>query len=228
VNRSVSPPGWPCSATPVTGMPRGRGALGRWLPELIALDAAVAPPDPALVKTCHRDLNTENVLRAADGRIIVMDGENSGPARAGTGRDHLRPRRGRNTAGCPGRVRRLPTGRRTSTAEQDCRLRHGGRRAGPPPAVLQSARPRPRRVPGEQSPLPQTARPHAPPAAHHVPHRLPSRPPRSIGTPAADGTLVPSVINGSPDRTDGRQDLRTRATEPAVRQAPPAARHARR
>jgi len=75
VNRSVSPPGWPCSATPVTGMPRGRGALGRWLPELIALDAAVAPPDPALVKTCHRDLNTENVLRAADGGIIVMDGE---------------------------------------------------------------------------------------------------------------------------------------------------------
>jgi len=56
------------------------GALGRWLPELIALDAAVAPPDPALVKTCHRDLNTENVLRAADGGIIVMDWENSGPA----------------------------------------------------------------------------------------------------------------------------------------------------
>jgi Ser/Thr protein kinase RdoA (MazF antagonist) len=54
--------------------------LGRRLPDLIALDAMVAPPDLALVKTCHRDLNTENVLRAADGGVIVLDWENSGPA----------------------------------------------------------------------------------------------------------------------------------------------------
>jgi aminoglycoside phosphotransferase (APT) family kinase protein len=56
------------------------GALGRRLPELTALDAVVVPPDPALMRTCHRDLNTENVLRAAGGGVIVLDWENSGPA----------------------------------------------------------------------------------------------------------------------------------------------------
>jgi aminoglycoside phosphotransferase (APT) family kinase protein len=54
--------------------------LGRYLPELMALDAAVAAPDPALMRICHRDLNTENVRRAAGGGVIVLDWENSGPA----------------------------------------------------------------------------------------------------------------------------------------------------
>ena len=56
------------------------GALGRWLPELIALDAAVVPPDPARMITCHRDLNIENVLYAAAGGVVVLDWENCGPA----------------------------------------------------------------------------------------------------------------------------------------------------
>jgi Ser/Thr protein kinase RdoA (MazF antagonist) len=56
------------------------GALHRWLPELIALDSAVARPAPGLAITCHRDLNLENVLYAAPGGIMVLDWENSGPA----------------------------------------------------------------------------------------------------------------------------------------------------
>ena len=56
------------------------GALDRWLPELIALDTAVVPPDPALMTTCHRDLNLENVLYAASGGVAVLDWENCGPA----------------------------------------------------------------------------------------------------------------------------------------------------
>jgi aminoglycoside phosphotransferase (APT) family kinase protein len=56
------------------------GALGRRLPGLIAVDAAVAPPEPGLLRTCHRDLNTENILRAVSGGVTVLDWENSGPA----------------------------------------------------------------------------------------------------------------------------------------------------
>lgn len=40
----------------------------------------MAPPEPGLLRTCHRDLNTENVLRAASGGVIVFDWENSGTA----------------------------------------------------------------------------------------------------------------------------------------------------
>ena len=79
-----APAGEPAWRALLADARRGRApwaaALGRWLPELIALDAAVAPPDPAPMRTCHRDLNTENVLRAAGGGVIVVDWENSGPA----------------------------------------------------------------------------------------------------------------------------------------------------
>ncbi|TMR93447.1 phosphotransferase enzyme family protein [Nonomuraea basaltis] len=56
-------------------------ALERALPGLIALDALVVPPDPGSVTTCHCDVNVENVRRAADGGVIVLDWENCGPAR---------------------------------------------------------------------------------------------------------------------------------------------------
>ncbi len=55
-------------------------ALDRWLPELIALDSVITPPDPALVRTCHRDLNIENVRRLVNGTYVVLDWENSGAA----------------------------------------------------------------------------------------------------------------------------------------------------
>lgn len=58
-------------------------ALARWLPELIALDATVTPPVRSMVRTCHRDLNIENVRRSAGGGIVVLDWENSGPAQPG-------------------------------------------------------------------------------------------------------------------------------------------------
>lgn len=56
-------------------------ALDRWLPELIALDNALSPPEPARTRTCHRDLNIENMRRSADGGVVVLDWENCGPAR---------------------------------------------------------------------------------------------------------------------------------------------------
>jgi Ser/Thr protein kinase RdoA (MazF antagonist) len=54
--------------------------LGRWLPELITLDEAVSPPDPARTRTCHRDLNIENIRCSADSGVVVLDWENCGPA----------------------------------------------------------------------------------------------------------------------------------------------------
>jgi aminoglycoside phosphotransferase (APT) family kinase protein len=56
-------------------------ALERALPDLIALDALVIPPGLEPLTTCHRDVNVENVLRAADGGVVVLDWENAGPAR---------------------------------------------------------------------------------------------------------------------------------------------------
>jgi Ser/Thr protein kinase RdoA (MazF antagonist) len=55
------------------------GPLRDRLPDLVALDAVVRPPEPARVTTCHLDLNRENVRRASDGGIVVLDWENSGP-----------------------------------------------------------------------------------------------------------------------------------------------------
>jgi len=55
-------------------------ALARWLPELITLDGAVGPPDPARTRTCHRDLNIENIRCSADSGVVVLDWENCGPA----------------------------------------------------------------------------------------------------------------------------------------------------
>jgi Ser/Thr protein kinase RdoA (MazF antagonist) len=54
-------------------------ALDRRLPDLIALDAAVEPPDPDRLRTCHYDVNLDNVRRARDGEVVVLDWENSGP-----------------------------------------------------------------------------------------------------------------------------------------------------
>ena len=47
------------------------GALDRWLPQLIALDTAVAPPDPAVMTTCRRDLNLGALRYAAGGGVVV-------------------------------------------------------------------------------------------------------------------------------------------------------------
>jgi Ser/Thr protein kinase RdoA (MazF antagonist) len=52
--------------------------LRRLLPDLTALDEVVTPPDPAATRTCHRDLNVENVRRTAAGPVTVLDWENSG------------------------------------------------------------------------------------------------------------------------------------------------------
>jgi Ser/Thr protein kinase RdoA (MazF antagonist) len=56
------------------------GPLRRWLPELIALDGVIEPPRPERVRTCHLDLNMENVRRAPGRGVVVLDWENSGPA----------------------------------------------------------------------------------------------------------------------------------------------------
>jgi hypothetical protein len=55
--------------------------LGRRLNELSEAESVIRPPDLALLRTCHRDVNLENVRRAAlGGGLVVLDWENSGPA----------------------------------------------------------------------------------------------------------------------------------------------------
>lgn len=56
------------------------GMLVDALPELIALDAVVRPPDPDLVITCHRDLNRDNLRYGSPAAgVVVLDWENCGP-----------------------------------------------------------------------------------------------------------------------------------------------------
>jgi len=70
---------WHELAASAEGAPWG-GALVAHLPDLVALDTIVRPPDPARVTTCHRDFHGENVRRTANGPLVVLDWENSGPA----------------------------------------------------------------------------------------------------------------------------------------------------
>ncbi|MFI7703692.1 phosphotransferase enzyme family protein [Nonomuraea sp. NPDC049480] len=74
----VGPAGWEALAA---AGGEWAAALERALPELVALDALVIPPAPESLTTCHRDVNVENVLRASDGGVVVLDWENAGPAR---------------------------------------------------------------------------------------------------------------------------------------------------
>jgi Ser/Thr protein kinase RdoA (MazF antagonist) len=46
--------------------------------ELVALESWLEPPE--VIQTCHRDLWADNVLPTADGKVCVIDWENSGPA----------------------------------------------------------------------------------------------------------------------------------------------------
>jgi aminoglycoside phosphotransferase (APT) family kinase protein len=71
---------WRSLATTATGAgAHWAPALAAALPDLVALDALVAPPEPAKVRTCHRDL-PDNVHRTIAGDLVVLDWENSGPA----------------------------------------------------------------------------------------------------------------------------------------------------
>ncbi|GIF62015.1 hypothetical protein Ais01nite_00500 [Asanoa ishikariensis] len=70
---------WHELAASAAGAP-WEAALSVHLADLVALDALVRPPDPARVTTCHRDFHGENVRRTADGPLVVLDWENSGPA----------------------------------------------------------------------------------------------------------------------------------------------------
>ncbi len=54
------------------------GRLADLRDELVALESWLGPP--AALRTCHRDLWSDNVLPTADGGLCVIDWENSGPA----------------------------------------------------------------------------------------------------------------------------------------------------
>ena len=54
------------------------GRLADLRDELVALESWLEPPED--LRTCHRDLWSDNVLPTADGGVCVIDWENSGPA----------------------------------------------------------------------------------------------------------------------------------------------------
>ena len=54
------------------------GRLADLRDELVALESWIEPPQ--LLRMCHRDLWADNVLPTPDGRLCVIDWENSGPA----------------------------------------------------------------------------------------------------------------------------------------------------
>ncbi|MDG4826317.1 phosphotransferase [Asanoa sp. WMMD1127] len=55
-------------------------AMAARLAELVGVEALVRPPNPAQVRTCHRDVNAENIRHTTAGPLVVLDWENSGPA----------------------------------------------------------------------------------------------------------------------------------------------------
>jgi Ser/Thr protein kinase RdoA (MazF antagonist) len=54
------------------------GRLAELRDELVELESWIEPPQR--LQTCHRDLWADNLLPTADGRVCVIDWENSGPA----------------------------------------------------------------------------------------------------------------------------------------------------
>ncbi len=56
------------------------GPLRRALPDLIALERMLPVPVRDDARRCHLDLDGSNLARDVDGRLVVLDWENSGPA----------------------------------------------------------------------------------------------------------------------------------------------------
>jgi Ser/Thr protein kinase RdoA (MazF antagonist) len=55
------------------------GKVEALVPEMVAAEPLLDAPRPRLQR-CHLDFNLDNVLLDADGRVVVIDWENSGPA----------------------------------------------------------------------------------------------------------------------------------------------------
>jgi Ser/Thr protein kinase RdoA (MazF antagonist) len=70
----------PASAWPDVADTAWSARLADRLRTLPALCAAITPADPAATVLCHRDLHPENVLAAPDGRLVVVDLDQVGPA----------------------------------------------------------------------------------------------------------------------------------------------------
>lgn len=63
----------------LTGAPFAAG-LAALLPELVTAESIMEPPRDVII--CHRDLWADNVRAAPDGRPVVIDWDNCGPASA--------------------------------------------------------------------------------------------------------------------------------------------------